>query len=59
MKDFDYFRKQKENGLTSAFETIQFVTQHVSAFIANQARDSNEEVLREFFLKLLKVITKM
>lgn len=55
MKDFDYFRKQKENALTSALDTIQFVTQHVSDFIENDANKTNNAELERFFLKMLKV----
>lgn len=55
MRDFDYFRKQKETGLTSAYETIQFVTESFSEFIGNDANQTNIDALRIFFLKMLKV----
>lgn len=57
MKEFDYFRKQKESALTSTFETISFVTQHVSDFFdtktTNNQLDNTE--LSTFFIKMLKV----
>lgn len=55
MKDFDYFRKQKETALTSAFDTIQFVVKHVKKFFDNDANQTDMVEQHDFFVKMLKV----
>lgn len=55
LKEFDYFRKQKEHALTSAYDTIQFVTKNVNDFTENEANKSDNAALCEFFIKILKV----
>lgn len=50
---FDYFAKQKKTGLTSSYETIQFVVQHVSDF--NKQPTPSVDQLKPFLIKLIKL----
>lgn len=60
LREFDYFAKQKQAGLTSHIETIQFVVQHVADFIdGHQSKSSDnseaDRLQEAFLIKLLKL----
>lgn len=54
MRDFDYFRKQKENALTSSYDSMCIVAKHVSEQFTGHSNPSLE-MLGKFFVNLLKV----
>lgn len=52
LKDYDYFQKQKKNALTSSFESIVAVLEHLNEI---QETIQAETDKKEHIIKLIKV----
>lgn len=55
MKDFDYFRKQKQNALINSMDAIDLVVKHVTEFRQLHAANKSLDIVETFFYDTLRV----
>lgn len=55
MNKFDYFRKQKENALTSSYDIMLIVIKHANEIFDQKSQNLSDDQIQEHFFKFLKV----